>query len=86
MVRMRATFRLVSTVWIASAALLGNLANAQPVQIPVEPSQCSMEAWVSFAFDASVAVYGAPDETANILGYLPNDSTRTTIATVSNSR
>lgn len=74
MIMGRAEFLLVSTAWLLGLVLLGTSAKAQPVQVPTEPSRCSVEAWVSSAFDSSVTVYDAPSEAANIRGYLPNDS------------
>lgn len=74
MVKMRAEFSLVLPVWLVVHVLVGLPVKAEPVQIPNEPSQCAVEAWVSSAFDSAVTVYEAPSETASVLGYLPNDS------------
>lgn len=71
---MRAKFLFVATTCLLGVALLGNSAEGQPVEVPTEPSQCSFDAWVSFAVDPPVAVHDAPSNTAAILGYLPNGS------------
>jgi len=75
MIRMRGKFSLVSAVWLVATVFFGVPARAERVQIPNEPSQCTVKAWVSLAFDPSVTVYGSPSETASVRGYLPNGST-----------
>ncbi len=72
--QMRAQFLFVAVICLVGVALHGNATEAPPVEVPTEPSQCAVEGWVSFAFDAPVPVYDAPSEAANIRGYLPNDS------------